>query len=182
VVGPRDGLEPTEHLHAGSDLRRDAALGFWTDNFQGAIHQLLVSRSGSGNDYDISAVKIYRDDNNNGTLEPKFDACISSATLFSTRITTVTLNDNLIVTQTTSYLFVTYDFSPSAVQATQGAYIRGPDDITPADGNMANFSQINSSTITVIPSADRLEVVQNDHTSGFSLPNSATQGIKTSPL
>ena len=75
-------------------------LGFWTDAFQGAVHQIRVQRSGTGNDFDISGVKIYQDANGNGTLEPTIDTWISSAitSTFVTRSRPSRLSQNLIVT------------------------------------------------------------------------------------
>ena len=101
-------------------------LALWTDAFQGTIHQFRITRAGTGNDFDITGVNIYQDANGNGTLEPTLDTWISSATTFNfvNQVTTVTLSQNLTVTPTTNYVFVTYDYSPAAVQASQGAVIR----------------------------------------------------------
>jgi len=83
---------------------------------------------------------------------------------------------------TTSYLYLTYDLSPSAVQATQGMAVRGPSDIFPTDGQIASFPQINSSTVPVNPSTDELDLLHvNDPAGGFSAPAVATQGNKNVP-
>src|ERR1019366_3215416 len=125
----------------------------------------------------------YQDANSNGTLEPSIDTLISSATPFVTGVATVTLNSNLIVSPTTSYLYLTYDLSPAAVQATQGMSVRGPSDIFSADGQIASFPQINSSTVPVNPSSDELDLLRvNDSAGGFSVPAVATQGNKNVPV
>jgi len=98
-------------------------------------------------------------------------------------VATITLNSNLIVSGTTSYLFLTYDFSPSAVQASQGMRVTGPSDVFPADGTIAPFAQIQSSTVTVKPiyrSAGSLACQRP--TGGFSVPAVATQGNKAVPI
>ena len=156
-----------------------------------------MTRSGTGNDFDVTGVNVYQDANGNGTLEPTLDTWISSGTTFNfvNQVTTVTLSQNLIVTPTTSYIFVTYDFNPAAVQASQGATIRNTSDIFPADGQVKSLDQVdslgqitmpgqvNSSTIMVMPSLDELDLSRvNDSAGGFSVPAIATQGDKNVPI
>jgi len=184
-TGPTPGLGQQSTVTQGAAAVGMLRLALWTDAFQGSIHQFRITRSGTGNDFDIVGINIYQDANGNGTLEPTLDTWISSGTTssFVNQVTTVTLNQNLIVTPTTSYIFVTYDFSPAAVLASQGATIRGPSDIFPADGNMASFVQIYSSTITVMPSQDELDLARvNDSAGGFSVPAVAMQGNKNVPI
>ena len=183
--GPIPGLGQQSYVSQGAASVGMLRLALWTDAFQGSVHQIRVTRSGTGNDFDITGVKVYQDANGNGTLEPTLDTWISSGTTsnFVNQVTTVTLSQNLIVTGTTSYIFLTYDFSPAAVMASQGATIRGPSDIFPADGQIASFSQINSSTITVMPSLDELDLSRvNDSAGGFSVPAVAMQGNKNIPI
>jgi hypothetical protein len=184
-TGPTPGLGQQSTVTQGAAAVGMLKLSLWTDAFQGTIHQFRVSRSGTGNDFDITGVNIYQDSVGDGILRPTLDTWISSGTVsnFVNEVTTVTLSQNLIVTMATTTVFVTYDFSPAAVQATQGAYIRGPSDVFPTDGEMASFQQINSSTITVMPSLDQLDLSRvNDPTGGFSVPAIATQGNKGVPI
>src|SRR5205807_2762598 len=79
---PGSGLGQQNSIVQGATAVGMLRLAFWTDAFQGAIHQVRVTRSGTGNDFDITGVKIYQDANNNGKLEPTIDTLISSATPF----------------------------------------------------------------------------------------------------
>ena len=155
---PGTGLSTQTFVTQGASTVGMLKLQLWTDAFQGVIHQVQVQRSGTGNDFDITGVNVYQDANNNGTLEPTLDLWISSGSVYNfvNNIATVTLSQNLIVSPTTTTVFVTYNFNPAAIQASQGAIIAGPAYIFSSDGsNIASFpgsGQINSSTITVLPS------------------------------
>jgi hypothetical protein len=184
-TGPIPGLGQQSYVTQGAAAVGMLRLALWTDAFQGSIHQIRVTRSGTGNDFDITGVNVYQDSVGNGTLVPTLDTWISSGTTtnFVNEVATVTLSQNIIVMPTTSYVFLTYDYSPAAVEASQGAVIRGPSDIFPTDGTMASFQQINSSTITVIPSDDQLDLASvNSSSGGFSVPAVAMQGQTNVPI
>ncbi len=175
---PGTGLGQQNYVSQGSDQVGMLRLGFWTDAFQGAVNRIRVSRTGTGDDTDIADVKIYKDCNSDGVFTPSLDNCdITSGATFVNQVTSITLNSNLIVTPTTSYVFIAYHLSPSASLNTQGASVRNPSDIFPADGTVGAFSQINSTQVPVQPSTDELDLTRvNDPANGFNIGQVATQG------
>ncbi|MFA5975390.1 MAG: hypothetical protein WC859_04410 [Elusimicrobiota bacterium] len=178
------GLGQQAYVSQGTDATGMLRLGFWTEAFQGTVNSLRVYQPSTANDADISDVKIYKDCNGDGFFMPSIDNCsISADGHFINQVATVTLASNLIVTPTTSYIFVAYHISPSAASLNLSARIRGTSDIGLGDGEMASFLEINSSVVPITPTPDELNVLRvNDSAGGFNVSAVATQGDRQVPV
>ena len=182
---PGTGLAQYPTVSQGADQVGMLRLGFWTDAFQGAIQTIQFTRTGTGNDSDISDVKIYKDCDADGVFTPSLDNCsISTGVQFVNQVASITLPSNFLVTPTTTYMFIAYHIAPSASLNTQGVSIPGAAAVfSPDNSSIVSFAAINSSLVTVTPSIDELDVTRvNDPTGGFDVPSVATQGDKNVPL
>ncbi|OGS23062.1 MAG: hypothetical protein A2252_08050 [Elusimicrobia bacterium RIFOXYA2_FULL_39_19] len=167
-------------------------VAFSAPMFQGAISEIKVGRTGTGQDYDIVGVKIYMDgkdsspndgridagSNPNGALEPGGDDALTNWVPFTDRSAQCMLSTPQLIDCTSRYFFITYKIENSATPGyTHGAQING---ITLLEGAMQSYASIESTKVVVTATVDELNVYNvNKQETSVSSVNFTVTGVVT---
>ncbi|MDE2291358.1 MAG: hypothetical protein KGL53_04685, partial [Elusimicrobia bacterium] len=123
----------------------------WTGAFTAQWTQLRITRTGTGQDSDITSVRLYRDADGDAALNTSFDERLATGT-FSGGFATLSFSTQTLTVSTQTY-FVTYDVRTTAVAGdTLGARLGAAGDVkvnTPNSVATSGFPlQSSASTVT----------------------------------
>lgn len=144
------------------------SLGLWMKSFTGSLSQLTITRSGSGQDSDVSRIKLYQDANANGTLDIGFDTQLTSG-VFSGATASLAFAPQTLTVSTKTF-FLTYDFSTTAQGGdTVGALIGSPGAFTIAapNGVSSQGIPIQSANTLVVPTMNGVTLIAQDKAPAF---------------
>src|SRR3989339_480239 len=168
--------EPTKQsrMFPGSDNIGMLQIGLVTQYFDGVVGGMLIERTGTGQDSDLTGVKIFmdgRDDNDDGLVDfssntdaafnPADDMAITNWIPFSDYNANCSFSKSQILNgSTTRYFFVAYKVADTAsISATHGARITSFD---LPEGSMQAYTPVQSSLIPVIQTTSTVSVTMCD--------------------
>ncbi|MDT8285807.1 MAG: Ig-like domain repeat protein [Elusimicrobiales bacterium] len=175
------------------------AIKAWTDNFLGTIRSFRIIKTGTGSGSSLLSMRLFLDSSGgnpalgDGEFQPSIDKEITDPVnppLFNPddpdQFTLPLLEPRIDgeISQSTRTYFVVYEMSPDAVpDQTHGARLETAG-VSLLDGEVAAFSPINSSTVTVRATADKLLLadVNKSQPNDFTKPTSVTQNDKNKAI
>ncbi|HBE88216.1 MAG TPA: hypothetical protein DDW67_03650 [Elusimicrobia bacterium] len=195
VSGVQQPLGQYDYVDQGVARAGMLKIKAWTENFLGTIRSFRIIKTGTGSGSALLSMRLFLDSSggNPALGDGEFQASIdkevtdpSNPPLFNPddpdQFTLPLLEPRVDgeISQSTRTYFVVYELSPDAVpDQTHGARLETAG-VSLLDGQMAAFTPINSSTVVVRATADKLFLadVNKSQPNDFTKPTSVTQNDK----
>ena len=185
----------SSYVEQGLDRAGFLAIQAWTENFVGTIRSFKIIKTGSGSGLDLLSVRLFLDDNGNGTFDKALDKEVTDPSdpptynpsdpgTFVLPLYNPTV-DGAVSVSTRTY-FVVYEFAPNAAASpmplaadtmvTHGARLE-TSAVSLLDGVVGAFAPVVSSIVPLYATSDMVYLfdVNNSAPNGFSKPSSVTQ-------